>query len=34
VPEVAMKYGLREQTLYAWRKRYGDMAESSPNRKR
>jgi putative transposase len=25
VAEVAKKHGLSEQTLYAWRKKYGDM---------
>ena len=25
VPEVAKKHGLSEQTLYAWRKRFGGM---------
>lgn len=25
VTEVAKKHGISEQTLYAWRKKYGDM---------
>ncbi len=27
-PDVARKYGVSEQTLYNWRKRFGDMAPS------
>jgi len=25
VPKVAKRHGVSEQTLYAWRKRYGDL---------
>jgi putative transposase len=32
VAEVAKKHGVSEQTLYSWRKRYGDMdvADEAP----
>lgn len=34
VAEVAKKHGLSEQTLYAWRKKYGDMDVADTKRLR
>lgn len=28
VPEIARKHGVSEQTIYTWRKRFGDMDKS------
>lgn len=34
VAEVAKKHGVSEQTLYSWRKRYGDMDVADTKRLR
>jgi putative transposase len=34
VAEVAKKHGVSEQTLYSWRKRYGDMDVADAKRLR
>lgn len=34
VAEVAKKHGVSEQTLYAWRKKYGDMDVADTKRLR
>ena len=34
VTEVAKKHGVSEQTLYAWRKKYGDLDVSDAKRLR
>jgi putative transposase len=34
VAEVAKKHGLSEQTLYSWRKRYGDLEVADAKRLR